>query len=126
MVSLASTLEAAQSQLSVTQRSLTSTEDSLKLRMMELEGANAQLQVRCEIVLENVCRGLGTERGSSCVLGCMHGRLAGAVAASMRLRPWQLRTMTSAGIVVAAVTEGILSMFHWAAGICQPFVLLGL
>jgi hypothetical protein len=46
VVSLASKLETAQSQLSVTQRSLSSTEDSLKLRMMELEGANAQLQVR--------------------------------------------------------------------------------
>lgn len=46
MTSLASKLEAAQSSLSVTQRSLTSTEDSLKLRLMELEGANAQLQVR--------------------------------------------------------------------------------
>ncbi|WIA16688.1 hypothetical protein OEZ85_013346 [Tetradesmus obliquus] len=44
VTSLASKLEAAQSSLSVTQRSLTSTEDSLKLRLMELEGANAQLQ----------------------------------------------------------------------------------
>jgi hypothetical protein len=51
VVSLASKLETAQSQLSVTQRSLTSTEDSLKLRMMELEGANAQLQVRYNMLL---------------------------------------------------------------------------
>jgi hypothetical protein len=50
VVSLASKLETAQSQLSVTQRSLTSTEDSLKLRMMELEGANAQLQVRFKMM----------------------------------------------------------------------------
>jgi hypothetical protein len=57
VVSLASKLDAAQSQLSTTQRSLTSTEDSLKLRMMELEGANAQLQVLCIVhLLREVCR----------------------------------------------------------------------
>ncbi|KAF6254497.1 hypothetical protein COO60DRAFT_1642284 [Scenedesmus sp. NREL 46B-D3] len=44
VVGLASKLQSAQSQLSVTQRSLSSTEDTLKLRLMELEGANAQLQ----------------------------------------------------------------------------------
>lgn len=45
VVGLAAKLDAAQTQLSQSQTTLTSTEDNLKLRMMELDGANAQLQV---------------------------------------------------------------------------------
>lgn len=65
VLALASKVQEQNEELSTKQSSLHSTEDNLKLRMMELEGANAQLQVCCRLAL-----GLAsclTMRGVTCM-----------------------------------------------------------